>query len=160
MSWKRRRRLSISTAGGHARVHAPGPVFVMGALGQRGGAEGSSEPEVNRPGFHGEALNGFFQRFTLPHHHGGPAVDSCHSDLIRASGGAGAGIRTRTHLRGEDFKCLHRFAAPAAEATVSKMSPRLGSTPGDCRGLQGTRSKAESGLESSCCDGGRAPSAA
>jgi hypothetical protein len=44
-------------------------------------------------------------------------------------------------------------------ATVSKISPRLGSTPGDSRGHQGTRSAMRSGLESTFCGKSRAPSA-
>jgi len=39
---------------------------------------------------------------------------------------------------------------------VSKISPRLGSTPG---GQEGTRSAVKSGLKSKSCDKGRAPSA-
>ena len=42
---------------------------------------------------------------------------------------------------------------------VSKISPRLGSTPGDWRGLQGTRSTVKCGLESKSCEKSRAPSA-
>jgi hypothetical protein len=68
-----------------------------------------------------------------------------------------------TRLRGvtekPPIRTLPFDLRPWFSKAVSKISPRLGSTRGDWRGLQGTRSTVRSGSESRRCEKSRAPSA-